>query len=212
MLGSPRGRGRRTGDVPARLARASTSFEGRAALPARGCHRIATNVCLDMLEGRKRRARPMDLGPSRRAVDRESARLQPEVTWIGEASRLARPGRTVIVARETVRLAFVAALQHLPPRQRAVLILCEVLRWRAIGGGRAAGDERGLGQQRAPARAGDARSERRLRRGLEPTSTAATRELLSRYVAAFEAYDMGWRSRHSSTRTRRSRCRRTTCG
>ena len=86
-----------------------------------------------MLDGRKRRARPMDLGPAREPVDANLNTL-PEVTWIepipdaGYGRR--RPG-DVAVERETIRLAFVAALQHLPPRQRAVLILCEVLRWKA---------------------------------------------------------------------------------
>ena len=87
-----------------------------------------------MLEGRERRARPMDLGPAREPVV-ENLRTLPEVTWLepvpdGSCSTAAtRP--TVAVSRETIRLAFVAALQHLPPRQRAVLILCEVLRWKA---------------------------------------------------------------------------------
>src|SRR5881397_1901822 len=108
-------------------------FEGRAALRS-WLYRIATNVCLDMLESRKRRARPMDLGPAR---EPELANLNtlPEVTWIEPMpdTQIVPEGdpAEVAVARETIRLAFVAALQHLPPRQRAVLILCEVLRWKA---------------------------------------------------------------------------------
>src|SRR5882724_2920865 len=108
-------------------------FEGRAALRS-WLYRIATNVCLDMLNGRERRARPMDLGPSREPVA-ENLNTLPEVTWIEPMpdSRVVPEGdpAEVAVARETIRLAFVAALQHLPPRQRAVLILCEVLRWHA---------------------------------------------------------------------------------
>src|SRR5918912_3019847 len=108
-------------------------FEGRAALRS-WLYRIATNVCLDMLASRERRARPMDLGPAR-APEAENLHALPEATWIqpipdGMAVPDGDPAEAA-VARETIRLAFVAALQHLPPRQRAVLILCEVLRWKA---------------------------------------------------------------------------------
>src|SRR5438874_8700169 len=103
-------------------------FEGRAALRS-WLYRIATNVCLDMLNGRERRARPMDLGPAREPVESNLNTL-PEVTWIQPVpDRLVVPDgdpSEVALARETIRLAFIAALQHLPPRQRAVLILCEV--------------------------------------------------------------------------------------
>ena len=108
-------------------------FEGRAALRS-WLYRIATNVCLDMLDGRERRARPMDLGPAREPVE-SNLNMLPEVTWIQPmpTGLLVADGdpAEVAVARETIKLAFVAALQHLPPRQRAVLVLCEVLRWQA---------------------------------------------------------------------------------
>src|SRR5688572_8624327 len=108
-------------------------FEGRSALRS-WLYRIATNVCLDSLNGRERRARPMDLGPAREPIESNLHAL-PEVTWIEpipDTSVLPEGDPAeVAVARETIRLAFVAALQHLPPRQRAVLILCEVLRWKA---------------------------------------------------------------------------------
>src|SRR6266852_4922332 len=108
-------------------------FEGRAALRS-WLYRIATNVCLDMLDGWKRRAMPMDLGPACEPIESNLNAL-PEVTWIEPMpdSRVASDGdpAEVAVRRETIRLAFVAALQHLPPKQRAVLILCEVLRWQA---------------------------------------------------------------------------------
>src|SRR5438874_3384504 len=100
-------------------------FEGRSALRS-WLYRIATNVCLDMLGSKERRARPMDLGPAREPI-LENLNTLPEVTWIEPIPDPA----DVAVDRETIRLAFVAALQHLPPRQRAVLILCEVLRWKA---------------------------------------------------------------------------------
>src|SRR5205807_6568025 len=106
---------------------------GRAALRS-WLYRIASNVWLGILNGRERRARPMDLGPAREPVEANLNAL-PEVTWIEPIpdGRVVPEGdpAEVAVARETIRLAFVAALQHLAPRQRAVLILCEVLRWKA---------------------------------------------------------------------------------
>src|SRR5919201_1363192 len=113
-----------------RAWRAIEKFEGRAALRS-WLYRIATNVCLDMLQGRERRARPMDLGPAGEPVA-ENLHTLPEVTWIQPVpdSLIADPADAV-ATRDTIRLAFVAALQHLPPRQRAALILCEVLRWKA---------------------------------------------------------------------------------
>ncbi len=100
-------------------------FEGRSAIKT-WLHRIATNVCLDMLRTRQHRARPMDLGPAREPVE-SNLKVLPEVTWIEPipdtlVAAEPDPAETA-VSRETVRLAFVAALQHLPPRQRAVLIL-----------------------------------------------------------------------------------------
>ena len=98
-------------------------------------YRIATNVCLNMLGAPQRRARPMDLGPASTADTTLPAPL-PENTWIepipdDRAVPTGGDPRMSRVARESIRLAFVAALQHLPPRQRAVLILREVLHWKA---------------------------------------------------------------------------------
>src|SRR5438309_6974137 len=109
-------------------------FEGRSELRS-WLYRIATNVCLDMLQGPQRRARPVDLGPSSTA-DSVLAPGLPEHAWVqpvADARVLPTDGDPAELAasRETIRLAFVAALQHLPPRQRAVLILREVLRWQA---------------------------------------------------------------------------------
>ena len=110
------------------------SFEGRASLRS-WVYKIATNVCLDMLQGPQRRARAMDMGPSSTAETMLGAPLT-EGSWImpiADSAALPEDGDPAELAaqRETLRLAFVAALQHLPPRQRAVLILREVLRWQA---------------------------------------------------------------------------------
>ena len=133
MLGSPFEAEDAVQDTMLRAWRGLDRFEGRAALRS-WLYRIATNVCLDYLKGREQRARPMDLGPAQEPVAANLNAL-PEVTWIEPApDGLVLPDgdpAEVAVARETIRLAFVAALQHLPPRQRAVLILCEVLRWKA---------------------------------------------------------------------------------
>ncbi len=118
-----------------RAWRSFDRFEGRSALRS-WLYRIATNVCLDMLNGKERRARPMDLAPAKTA-DAPLGESLPEATWIQpvpDGRILPTDGDPAEVAesRETIRLAFVAALQHLPPRQRAVLILREVLRWKAV--------------------------------------------------------------------------------
>lgn len=96
-------------------------FEGRSALRS-WLYRIATNVCFDMLNAGRRRARPMDLGPSGAPVA-ENLRSLAEVTWVEPIPDPA----DVAVEHDVVRLAFVAALQRLPPRQRAVLILRNVV-------------------------------------------------------------------------------------
>ncbi|HVL04125.1 MAG TPA: RNA polymerase subunit sigma-70 [Acidimicrobiales bacterium] len=110
------------------------TFEGRSALRS-WLYRIATNVCLDMLRGRSRRARPMDTGAVR-VPDEFKGDTLPEHAWLtpvpdGKVIDLEGDPGEVTAARESIRLAFVAALQHLPARQRAVLILREVLCWQA---------------------------------------------------------------------------------
>jgi RNA polymerase sigma-70 factor, ECF subfamily len=168
-------------------------FEGRAPLRS-WLYRIATNVCFDMLDGRKRRARPMDLGPSREPVV-ENLNSLPEATWIEPVpDQLVLPEEgdpaEVAVARETIRLAFVAALQHLPARQRAVLILCEVLRWQASEVAELL-DTSVASVNSALQRARATLESARLTEGdaFEPDDSDQ-RELLARYVDAFERYDM----------------------
>ena len=166
-------------------------FEGRSSLRS-WLYRIATNVCFDMLDSRKRRARPMDLGPSGEPIV-ENLRT-PDQLWIEPMpdGRVVPEGDPAAVteARETVRLAFVAALQHLPPRQRAVLILCEVLRWKAAEVAElletsVASVNSALQRARATLEASDATPST-----ISPSVDAADAKLLARYVEAFERYDM----------------------
>jgi len=192
MLGSPFEAEDAVQDTLLRAWRSLERFEGRAALRS-WLYRIATNVCLDMLEGRKRRARPMDLGPSR-SPDGPIGETLPEVTWLEPVPDALVAGEgdpaDLAVARETVRLAFVAALQHLPPRQRAVLILCEVLRWKAAEAAElldtsVASVNSALQRARATLDAGNV-SVTDPGRSLDESERA----LLVRYVDAFERYDM----------------------
>jgi RNA polymerase sigma-70 factor, ECF subfamily len=168
-------------------------FEGRAALKT-WLYRIATNVCLDMLDGSQRRARPMDLSEPRPASTPLGNPL-PEATWIQpipDDRAVAQEGdpAELAVMRESIRLAFVAALQHLPPKQRAVLVLREVLRWKAgevaeLLDTTVASVNSALQRARATLAAipaGDTDPHRPM--------DDEQRALLSRYVEAFESYDL----------------------
>jgi RNA polymerase sigma-70 factor, ECF subfamily len=175
-----------------RAWRAIDRFEGRASLRS-WLYRIATNVCMDMLNGRQRRARPMDLGPAREPIEANLSTL-PEVTWIEPIpdGRVVPEGdpAEIAVARETIRLAFVAALQHLPPRQRAVLILCEVLRWQAAEVAELL-DSSVASVNSALQRARATLEKSEVSAGASrPSLDEADAELLTRYVDAFERYDM----------------------
>jgi RNA polymerase sigma-70 factor (ECF subfamily) len=187
MLGSPFEAEDAVQDTLLRAWKSIDRFEGRAALRS-WLYRIATNVCLDLLNGKERRARPMDLGPAREPVEANLNTL-PEVTWIEPLPSGGDPAE-VAESRETIRLAFVAALQHLPPRQRAVLILCEVLRWKAAE----------VAELLETSVASVNSALQRARATLEATNLNASdpapsldepdQELLARYVEAFERYDM----------------------
>jgi RNA polymerase sigma-70 factor (ECF subfamily) len=167
-----------------RAWRSLDRFEGRSALRS-WLYRIATNVCLDMLNGRERRARPMDLGPAGEPIIENLH--TPEVAWLQPIpdSLVADPAE-LAVANETIKLAFVAALQHLPPRQRAVLILCEVLRWQATE----------VAELLESTVASVNSALQRARATLESVQTsdkplsAEDRELLAKYVEAFQEYDI----------------------
>jgi RNA polymerase sigma-70 factor (ECF subfamily) len=164
-----------------RAWRALDRFEGRSALKS-WLYRIATNVCFDAVAGRERRARPMDLGPAGAPIPENLVEL-PEVTWI---TPLPTPEEAA-ERSESLRLAFVAALQHLPPRQRAVLILCEVLRWQASEAAElletsVASVNSALQRARVTLAKADVEAPAEL--------DDAERALLECYVAAFEAYDV----------------------
>jgi RNA polymerase sigma-70 factor (ECF subfamily) len=175
-----------------RAWRGADRLQARAALRS-WLYKIATNVCMDMLQRPQRRARPMDLA-SPETADAVLGDGLAEYTWVqpvldsrvlpdyGDPAELA-------AGRETIRLAFVAALQHLPPRQRAVLILREVLRWQAsevaeLLDTSVASVNSALQRARAtldaagPDPAGP------------PSVEAEQQELLDRYVDAFERYDV----------------------
>jgi RNA polymerase sigma-70 factor, ECF subfamily len=168
-------------------------FEGRSSLRS-WLYSIVTNVCLDMLGGKERRARPMDLAPARSA-DEPLPEPLAETTWVlplpdDRVVRETGDPSEVLESRESIRLAFVAALQHLPPRQRAVLILREVLRWKATEVAElldtsVASVNSALQRARATlasVRIDDAET-------LQPADDDQ-RALLARYVDAFERYDM----------------------
>ncbi|MEX0659025.1 MAG: RNA polymerase subunit sigma-70 [Egibacteraceae bacterium] len=173
--------------------RAMDRFEGRSTVRT-WLYRIATNVCLDMADTRRRRARPMDLGPSSTVAE---ARLvtRPEATWVEPVPdhrvlALGDDPADLAVARDSVRLALIAALQHLPPRQRAVLILRDVLRWQAAE----------VAELLDTSLASVNSALQRARASLAAQNLTATearqpldeeqRTLLDRYVDAFERYDI----------------------
>ncbi len=171
-----------------RAVRNIESFEGRAAIKT-WLHRIATNVCLDMLRSRQRRVRPMDLGPAREPII-SNLNVPTEVTWLEPIpDRLIAPQpdpSDVVASRESVRLAFIAALQRLPPRQRAALILCEVMQWSAA--------EVAELLEMTVAAVNSALQRARATLKTDHATTAvmddAQRALLARYVEAFERYDI----------------------
>jgi RNA polymerase sigma-70 factor, ECF subfamily len=176
-----------------RAWRGLAHFEGRSALRS-WLYRIATNVCLDQLSGRQRRALPMDLsGSPYPPVEHSLAARRPGTAWVEPIlDRQVVPDDVdpaeQIVLRESIRLAFVAALQHLPPRQRAVLLLRDVLRWKAdevaqLLDTTIAAVNSALQRAHATlAEAGGAPEPQRL--------DDADRALLDRYVDAFERYDV----------------------
>jgi RNA polymerase sigma-70 factor (ECF subfamily) len=192
MLGSPFEADDAVQETLVRAWKAYDRFEGRSSIRS-WLYRIATNVCLDMLDGAKRRARPMDLGPAGTA-DGPLGETLPEVTWIDPVpdARVAPEDgdpAEVAEARETIKLAFVAALQHLPPKQRAVLILREVLRWQATEVAELL-DTSVASVNSALQRARDTIARTDADHGSIGKLDEEHHALLQRYVDAFERYDM----------------------
>ena len=167
-------------------------FQGKSSVRT-WLYRIATNTCLTALEGRQRRPLPAGLGapssdPAGELVERA------EVPWLeplpDQHDDPADPS-VIVGSRESVRLAFVAALQHLSPRQRAVLVMRDVLQWKAaevadaIGASTAAVNSL-LQRARAQLDAvGPSEDDK-----LDAPDSPETKDLLDRYIAAFEAYDI----------------------
>src|SRR5271165_3244120 len=175
-----------------RAWRAADRFEGRSSVRS-WLYRIATNICLDMLRGRQRRALPIDLGPASPPVESLLGGFHPDDIWISPiADDKVAPEHgdpaDIAVARDTIRLAFVTALQHLPARQRATLILCEVLRMPAAEAAATLGTSVAAvnsALQRARATLAALPEEQR------PVAVEADQaDLLARYVDAFERFDM----------------------
>jgi RNA polymerase sigma-70 factor, ECF subfamily len=193
MLGSAFDADDAVQETMVRAWRGLADFEGRSALRS-WLYRIATNVCLDQLSGRQRRATPMDLsGSPWQPVEASLAARRPGTAWVEPVldrqvvAEDSDPAEQA-VQRESIRLAFVSALQHLPPRQRAVLLLREVLRWRAdevaqLLDTTVASVNSAL--QRARATMAEVGGEAET----EPLDDVH-RALLERYVDAFERYDV----------------------
>jgi RNA polymerase sigma-70 factor, ECF subfamily len=194
MLGSSADAEDAVQDTMVRAWRSFDRFEGRSSVRS-WLYKIATNVCLTMLEGRQRRARPMDFG-SAGSADGPVPEPRPEVSWLEPIPdarvlpQVADPAE-LAVSKESVRLAFVAALQHLPARQRAVLILREVLQWKAaevaeLLGTTVASVNSALQRARATLGENDLGSPAPVDE-MDPDH----QDLLARYAEAFERYDIG---------------------
>ena len=175
-----------------RAWKAYSGFKGQSSLRT-WLYRIATNTCLTALDSRQRRPLPTGLGaPSSDPLDDITAR--DEVPWLeplpDQHDDPADPS-TIVGTRESVRLAFVAALQHLSPRQRAVLVMRDVLQWKAAEVGAAIGASTAavnslLQRARAQLEAVGPSEEDQL----QPPDSPEAQDLLTRYIAAFETYDI----------------------
>lgn len=193
MLGSATEAEDAAQEVLIRAWRSYESFEGRSSLRT-WLYRIAINRCIDVhRSARSRRVRPMDLGPA----SPHTAALpapRPDAEWLEPIAdaRVLTGGdpATVAAERDSLRLAFVAALQHLPPKQRAVLILCEALDWQASEAAELL-DTTVAAVNSALQRARAKLADRQVRDTdiFDPLDNKH-QELLARYVDAFERYDL----------------------
>jgi RNA polymerase sigma-70 factor (ECF subfamily) len=189
MLGAPFEADDAVQETLVRAWKAYDKFEGRSSLRS-WLYRIASNVCFDMLKGRQRRALPIDFGPVGSAAGPVPERMA-ENLWVGpmpDALVLPEDPADTAIERESVRLAFVTALQLLPAKQRAVLILREVLKWKASEVAELL-DTTVVSVNSALQRARQTLSEANL--DTAPNAVDAdNEELLARYVDAFERFDM----------------------
>ena len=189
MLGSPVDADDAVQETIIRAWRNLDRFDGRASLRT-WMYRIATNVCLDTLASRTHRVRPMEEGPAGTVDD--PLVQQPRAHWlepIPDVQALPAEGDPAELAmlRQSIRLAFVAALQHLPPRQRAVLLLMEVLRWSAAE----VAESLNMSVAAVNSALQRARATLESRNPTMPAPVSGSQaELLERYVAAFERYDV----------------------
>jgi len=190
MLGSPTDAEDAVQETMVRAWRSLDRFEGRASLRT-WLYRIATNVCLDALSNRTRRARPIEEGAAGTIGDPLVTR--PRTHWlepVPDGRALPADGDPFELAslRQSIRLAFVAALQHLPPRQRAALLLTEVLGWSSAEV--AAGLETSVAAiNSALQRARATLAARHVRPAADSLSDTQV-QLLDRYVDAFDRYDI----------------------
>jgi len=190
MLGSAMDADDAVQETMVRAWRSLDRFDGRSSLRT-WLYRIATHVCLDALAERARRGRPVEEGPPGTVEDHLETR--PRTHWlepIADARAIpvdVDPAERAVL-RQSIRLAFVAALQHLPPRQRAALILAEVLGWSAaeIADGL---ESTVAAVNSALQRARATLAERELGTA-KPVLTASQAAMVERYVAAFERYDV----------------------
>lgn len=178
--------------------KAADRFEGRSSVRS-WVFSIATNVCIDMGRSHQRRARPMDLGPVRTPDPVHLSDVLPENTWITPIADehvidLQGDPAEVVATRDTIRLAFVSTLQRLSPRQRAALVLCDVLRWPAT-------EVAELLDTSTPSINSALQRARATMAESTPASMPAKaltddqQRLLARYVDAFQRYDMDALSR-----------------
>jgi RNA polymerase sigma-70 factor (ECF subfamily) len=190
MLGSAADAEDAAQETIVRAWRSLDRFEERSSLKT-WLYRIATNVCLDLLSDRSRRMRPMEEQPAGSADD--ALETRPRTHWLEPvADARAIPAdadpfeRTAL--KQSIRLAFVAALQHLPPKQRAVLLLAEVLGWSAAEIAECL-DTSLAAVNSALQRARAVLNSRDVTLSGEPLSNRDS-ELLDRYVDAFHRYDV----------------------
>lgn len=192
MLAAPQDADDAVQNAMIRAWRGASSFDGRSSLRT-WLYRIATNVCLDEISARKRRALPVDLeAEASLPVLASLGQPQPAAMFVEPVldSMIADPA-DIVVGKESIRLAFIAALQHLPASQRAVLILRDVLAWRAAEVAElleisVAAANSQLQRARETMKAVKDGS-----KGAVPNASRAVEEdVVTRYVEAFERYDM----------------------